>query len=485
MKEINNHFFYHSESTTTSSTASIKSPSMKSKYTYHKSKTIANEIHNIEQQLYAVEYNNLTTLYSIKNSILERYNKHYDMNVLTNTQDARLDSLINQIYVLQMKQFAESIQQVLYDKQMQMYVLNFDPNEHISSIVLDCKQYHRLLSFRDPLNNVCIYELFQEKVHSYYNENNDNDSDKHNINSNSNVDMDKITIPKNINIDYAYCHYCKQRKPLESMLQCKYCNVKNKKNPKHTKVLTINGITIIKSKLNNNTYIHLHTHIENKSILIKNHSSSYLTNNQIQEYIDYTEKDESHYKCKRIFCHFCLKASYDTIIEEAKKKKDWLCPYCISQCFCSRCIRYEKILKLIANYISIGGDITNIYAKLISKDEIISKLKSSLIVHSILYIIHNPTITIKESIDNINQIVTTGNNSITYSNNITKVNKLIQSMIHYKNILEKRKDMFNSWFHLCKVDKCLLLEEHKHTHKHKHIGKKRLRKVYKLKKKVN
>lgn len=261
MKEINNHFFYHSESTTTSSTASIKSPSMKSKYTYHKSKTIANEIHNIEQQLYAVEYNNLTTLYSIKNSILERYNKHYDMNVLTNTQDARLDSLINQIYVLQMKQFAESIQQVLYDKQMQMYVLNFDPNEHMSSIVLDYKQYHRLLSFRDPLNNVCIYELFQEKVHSYYNENdnsnNDDDSDNGNCSDNCNVNMDKITIPKNINIDYAYCHYCKQRKPLESMLQCKYCNVKNRKNPKHTKVLTINGITIIKSKLNTNTYIYL------------------------------------------------------------------------------------------------------------------------------------------------------------------------------------------------------------------------------------
>ena len=215
-------------------------------------------------------------------------------------------------------------------------------------------------------------------------------------------------------------------------------------------------------------------YIENKSILIKNRSSSYLTNNQIQEYIDLTEKDESHYKCKRIFCHFCLKASYDTIIEEAKKKKDWLCPYCISQCFCSRCIRYEKILKLIANYISIGGDITNIYDKLISKDEIISKLKSSLVVHSILYIIHNPTITIKESIDNINEIVNTGNN-LTY--NISKVNKLIQSMFHYKSILEKRKDMFNSWFHLCKVDKCLLVEEHKH------IGKKRLRKVYKLKSK--
>ena len=245
MKEINNRFFYHSESTTTSSTASIKSPSMKSKYTYHKSKTIANEINNIEQQLYAVEYKNLTTLYSIKNSILERY-KHAEMNILTNTKDARLDSLINQIYVLQMKQFAESIQQVLFDKQMQMYVLNFDPNEHMSSIVLDCKQYHRLLSFRDPLNNVCIYELFQEKVHSYYNENDNNDNDKDNIDTNS--DMDKITIPKSINIDYAYCHYCKQRKPLESMLQCKYCNVKNRKNPKHTKVLTINGITIIKSK---------------------------------------------------------------------------------------------------------------------------------------------------------------------------------------------------------------------------------------------
>lgn len=254
MKEINNQLFYHSESTTTSSTSSIKSPTMKSKSTYHKSKAISNEINHIEQQLYTVEYKNLTTLYSIKNSILERY-KHSDMNLLTNTKEERLDSLINQIYMLQMKQFAESIHQVLFDKQMQMYILNFDPNENILPIVLDRKQYHRLLSFRDPLNNVCIYELFQEKVHSYYNENDNNNTDKDNIEGN-NIETERITIPKKINIDYAYCHYCKQRKPLESMLQCKYCNVKTGKNPKTTKTLTINGITIIKSK-QSLYYIHI------------------------------------------------------------------------------------------------------------------------------------------------------------------------------------------------------------------------------------
>ena len=33
-------------------------------------------------------------------------------------------------------------------------------------------------------------------------------------------------------------------------------------------------------------------------------------------------------ECERSFCHFCLKGSYDQIIDQIKAKKDWICPWC-------------------------------------------------------------------------------------------------------------------------------------------------------------
>jgi uncharacterized ferredoxin-like protein len=38
---------------------------------------------------------------------------------------------------------------------------------------------------------------------------------------------------------------------------------------------------------------------------------------------------ETTNQCNRSFCHYCIKGSYDQVIESIKDKKDWICPYCI------------------------------------------------------------------------------------------------------------------------------------------------------------
>jgi hypothetical protein len=57
--------------------------------------------------------------------------------------------------------------------------------------------------------------------------------------------------------------------------------------------------------------------------------------------------------CNRYYCYFCLKGSYDTLAENIKDNNEWLCPYCTGTCYCTRCMRNEKILQLIAYYFSI------------------------------------------------------------------------------------------------------------------------------------
>ena len=37
------------------------------------------------------------------------------------------------------------------------------------TLEMDEDKYKNLIKFRDPLNSISVYDLFQEKTHSYYN----------------------------------------------------------------------------------------------------------------------------------------------------------------------------------------------------------------------------------------------------------------------------------------------------------------------------
>ena len=134
---------------------------------------IDEEIDLIEEKLIHIEENNKLNfekkIYEIYNS--ENSNLKNDFEKF-NSQDSdiktlRLENIINQIYSLQMKHFAESIMNIKKDFKKNNYFIIFDPCENIDSIILDDIEYDKLMRYRDVMNSTSIYDLFQEKIHSY------------------------------------------------------------------------------------------------------------------------------------------------------------------------------------------------------------------------------------------------------------------------------------------------------------------------------
>ena len=156
------------------------------------------------------------------------------------------DNLINQIYNLQMKQFAESIcgiKKEINNNNENKYIIIFDPTENIQSIKLSESEYKDFISFRDPSNSISVYDLFQEKTHLYYNTGSNN-----NIKIKTNLKKEEIQVAKKIEIKYDYCHHCKQRKPSEVIVQCKSHLFGNKMCQRPIKNFLVNGTTVIRSK---------------------------------------------------------------------------------------------------------------------------------------------------------------------------------------------------------------------------------------------
>ena len=204
-----------------------------------------------------------------------------------------------------MKQFAECIcgvQRKLVDNKY-IYKVIFEINDSIPTLEMEEDKYKNLIKFRDPLNSISVYDLFQEKTHSYYNtdkisskynklnieeviekgielekdsknfkiklkalkphlniKNNktggkyslNNKKEKNNKNKEINIsklgELFDYQIGKKTNIDYFYCHHCKQRKPAEFSIKCKSSLTEKKYSQRPFKSFMVNGTTVIRSK---------------------------------------------------------------------------------------------------------------------------------------------------------------------------------------------------------------------------------------------
>lgn len=208
----------------------------------------------------------------------------------------RYENLTGQIFTLQMKQFAESIWHIKRDPKKNKYVLIFDTSEGIEPLTLEERDYKELIKYRDPMNSISVYDLFQEKIFSYYNtgpspskatnkkengprkrgrkpktkevkkrENNvgrgrgrknivikKNSKNKNNNDSSSSSSPKKkqedVEIAKVVNINYDFCHHCKQRKPSEVMVRCNSSH-SHKYLEKPLKTFVVNNTTLVKSKI--------------------------------------------------------------------------------------------------------------------------------------------------------------------------------------------------------------------------------------------
>ena len=223
------------------------------------------------------------------------------------TKENIYENLIDQIYILQMKQFAECISGVQRKLENKKYIYKviFEINDSIPTLEMEDDKYKNLIKFRDPLNSISVYDLFQEKTHSYYNtdkttykynklnleeiiekgielekgakvskiklktikHHHSNISKKNkkknlkkekNIKLKNNVILDEndvigtiadYQIGKKTNIDYFYCHHCKQRKPAEFSVKCKSSLTDKKFSQRPFKSFIVNGTTVIRSKL--------------------------------------------------------------------------------------------------------------------------------------------------------------------------------------------------------------------------------------------
>ena len=263
-----------------------------------------NDLKNILANLEDINYKNAVKIkeFTEKQEKIDLENKlkkglYTPESILTN--DNIYDNLINQIYILQMKQFAECIcgvQRKLEDNKY-IYKVIFEINDSIPSLEMDESKYKNLIKFRDPLNSISVYDLFQEKTHSYYNTDKVNykynklnfekddsgiELEKGEKNSkiklkalkphsnsknrkqislsykknknNKNINLEKYgvlfdyQIGKKTDIDYFYCHHCKQRKPAEFSIKCKSSLTEKKYSQRPFKSFIVNGTTIIRSK---------------------------------------------------------------------------------------------------------------------------------------------------------------------------------------------------------------------------------------------
>ena len=275
-----------------------------------------NDLKNILSNLEDINYNNALKVKNYSEKIEKKnLEKKLEKGLYTPesilTNDNIYDNLINQIYILQMKQFAECIcgVQRKLENDEYIYKVVFEISDSIPSLEMEENKYKNLIKYRDPLNSISVYDLFQEKTHSYYNTdkstykynklNVDNSPDsekktknikikirefknKSNLKSKKNkikkynskysLGKKKIKINKEINyhpiealfeyqigkktnIDYFYCHHCKQRKPAEFSIKCKSSLTEKKYSQRPFKSFVINGTTIIRSKYLYNNYI--------------------------------------------------------------------------------------------------------------------------------------------------------------------------------------------------------------------------------------
>jgi len=238
---------------------------------------IDEEIDYLSQKLTDIEENNLIFFKFIKHQVVEDKNRlelssSVDLNsdkIILN----RFENLTSQIFTLQMKQFSESICNIKKDVKKNKYVLLFDQSEGIDPLSLDEKDYKELLKYRDPMNSISVYDLFQEKIHLYYSTTHSGKSTnigklvknskkkrgrKQNSDKNKFLEKEKmikkhkkeeIEIAKIISVNYNFCHHCKQRKPEEVMIKCNSAHC-GKFLEKPIKTYYVNNTTVVRSKLN-------------------------------------------------------------------------------------------------------------------------------------------------------------------------------------------------------------------------------------------
>ena len=376
------------------------------------------------------------------------------------------------IYKLQLIQFAENIKRIYKNSKTKEYFITFDnTDEDIPPIILGEKDYNNLIAIRDKYSNNEILSSFISKE-DCVNPNSINNQKKNKCltpnklkNNNNNIlkiyqnkskDDSYFDNISNNNIfshsskgnfyylsSYNVCHQCKLQKIDEDLIKCQYIHAfQNTQNQNSSSMKSSNSNNKNKNK-NKNTQSNLQN--ENpinyffigQSAIILTNKIYYLKNydDSVKELVDnyFVHKlKETTKKCEKYYCKNCLRSIYDIDINEIRKK-NFRCPYCSNRCNCSRCIRYENLIKQIAYYLNNYGDIDKLYDYLVRQNSIFEKLKDYLILSKFICIDFNTKnyTPLKLNISN--------SKNQNYSNDSDNKNNELNSLelLKYKKNLEK------------------------------------------------
>ena len=331
------------------------------------------------------------------------------------------------IYKLQLIQFAENIKRIYKNSKTKEYFITFDnTDEEIPSIFLGEKDYNNLIAIRDKYTNNDILSSFISKEdcvnpNSINNKKNNkcltpnkakNNNNIIKINKSKSKDDTFFDNISNNNIfshsskgnfyylsSYNICHQCKLQKIDEDLIRCQY--IHTFQNPQFQN--TNNIKSSLGNKKNKNKNKNTQTNLPNEnpinyffigqSAIILTNKIYYLKNydDSVKELVDnyFVHKlKETTKKCEKYYCKNCLRSIYDIDINEIRKK-NFKCPYCCNRCNCSRCIRYENLIKQIAYYLNNYGDIDKLYDYLVQQNSIFEKLKDYLILSKFICIDFN------------------------------------------------------------------------------------------------
>ena len=348
------------------------------------------------------------------------------MDYINSSKNKKLDKILlilsnsaYHIYKLQLAQFADNIKSIYKNSKNNKFYITFDKNdEEMPNIILNEKDFSDLISVRDKYEKNDILSSFickenrmnPDMINKIINKGNlfskkVNDKteliskrineDKNSINSsirNRNLQhqpLDPISFDtKNISnfvlSSYNICHQCKLRKRDEDLIKCQNINP-------FPNVQTQN----IKKKNNNNQNNSKHENpinyffigqsaiiLINKIYYLKDYDDS--VKELIDNYFIHKLKENSK-KCEKYYCKNCLRSIYDIDINEIKKS-NFHCPACSNRCNCSRCVRYENLVKQVAYYFNNYGDIDKLYNYLIKQNSIFEKLKDYLVLRKFICI---------------------------------------------------------------------------------------------------
>lgn len=297
--------------------------------------------------------------------------------------DMRLISLTEQIYELQLRQFADSISRILFNERDSTYKIIFDPAENFQPAELDEEEYKELLSAREPINCVPVNDLFQVKERDGINNCNSNTSNKGIKINKSKIGIGnnrEITIGAFNSANYLFCHHCKLRR--QNVVQCQLHNNslfsqgKSAMKP-HSYESSMKMITEPKMKV---ISIHQGTLVKKDKMYYIDHYDGNIKE-LMDNYFLYLKKTQ--YECNKTYCEYCLKTNYNIKIDN-KTRKQFVCPSCLDICSCSRCFRGDQLMKIVSCYFTLKGDIDELFTYVTKRNSIMLQQIDNLMILKII-----------------------------------------------------------------------------------------------------